>query len=278
MDAELRIVEATGSTNDDAIAWGRSGAPHGSAIAARRQTTGRGRRGHTWISPKGGLYLSIILRPEAGPQRSSALPAATALGVLEGLRSLGAEGILLKWPNDIVGSLGEGTYGKLGGILVETKQELSSGQSWSVAGIGLNLVRPLRDSIHPERVHDGMAAPLAPAYLEDFLQDRSLASDEAFFGVLASLLRDAVVSRVDGWAASMDAGAEGPLASLREEYEGVLAFRGRAVAAISPSSGEVASGIFEGVDAWGRARVRGDGGMVRSFLPEQATLRPCALS
>lgn len=274
MDAELRTVEATGSTNDDAIAWGRSGAPHGSAIAARRQTTGRGRRGHTWISPKGGLYLSIILRPEADPQSFLALPAAAALGVLEGLCSLDAEGILLKWPNDIVGSLGGETYGKLGGILVETKQDLTSGQSWSVAGIGLNLVRPLSDSIHPERVHDGMAAPLLPAYLEDFLPDRSTASDDAFFRNLALHVRNAVVARVDGWAVHMDGSAEGPLAPLREEYEEALAFRRRAVAAISPSGGEVASGIFEGVDAWGRACVRGDDGVVRAFLPEEASLRP----
>ena len=65
----LVMLDEVGSTNDEALALGRSGAPHGTAVAARNQTAGRGRRGHVWESPRGNLYLSVVLRPAVGPAR-----------------------------------------------------------------------------------------------------------------------------------------------------------------------------------------------------------------
>ena len=50
MDAQLTIVDVTGSTNDDLLEAGKQGAPHGTGLAARAQTAGRGRRGHKWDS------------------------------------------------------------------------------------------------------------------------------------------------------------------------------------------------------------------------------------
>ena len=49
----LMMLDEVGSTNDEALALGRAGAPHGAAVAARSQTAGRGRRGHAWASPPG---------------------------------------------------------------------------------------------------------------------------------------------------------------------------------------------------------------------------------
>ena len=46
MDARLTVVDITGSTNDDLLEAGKLGAPHGTGLAARAQTAGRGRRGH----------------------------------------------------------------------------------------------------------------------------------------------------------------------------------------------------------------------------------------
>ncbi|HBO61406.1 MAG TPA: biotin--[acetyl-CoA-carboxylase] ligase, partial [Olsenella sp.] len=45
------------------------------AVAARRQTAGRGRRGHVWESPEGNLYLSVLLRPRVAPTRPPGLAA-----------------------------------------------------------------------------------------------------------------------------------------------------------------------------------------------------------
>ena len=63
MDAKLTIVDVTGSTNDDLLEAGKQGAPHGTGLAARAQTAGRGRRGHKWDSTAGNLLLSIVLHP-----------------------------------------------------------------------------------------------------------------------------------------------------------------------------------------------------------------------
>ena len=53
-----------GSTNDEALAQAKAGAPHGAVVVAERQTAGRGRRGRSWSSPAGlNLYVSVILRP-----------------------------------------------------------------------------------------------------------------------------------------------------------------------------------------------------------------------
>lgn len=89
----VTVVDVTESTNDDARRLGREGAPHGSAVAARRQTLGRGRRGHVWVSPKGGLYFSALVCPQAPRAYFSAIPAACGLGVLDACRALGARGV-----------------------------------------------------------------------------------------------------------------------------------------------------------------------------------------
>ena len=79
-ETEIRVLDEVGSTNDEALSLGRAGAAHGLAVAARRQTAGRGRRGHAWDSPAGNLYLSVVLRPNVGPERLSGLAAVCGLG------------------------------------------------------------------------------------------------------------------------------------------------------------------------------------------------------
>ena len=119
MDAQLTIVDVTGSTNDDLLEAGKQGAPHGTGLAARAQTAGRGRRGHKWDSTAGNLLLSIVLRPRVDPAKYSGLAAVSGLAVLEALEKQGlANEIGLKWPNDLV-ARGR----KLGGILVEAARD-----------------------------------------------------------------------------------------------------------------------------------------------------------
>ena len=99
MDAQFTIVDVTGSTNDDLLEAGKQGAPHGTGLAARAQTAGRGRRGHKWDSTAGNLLLSIVLRPHVDPAKYSGLAAVSGLAVLEALEAQGlANEIGLKWP------------------------------------------------------------------------------------------------------------------------------------------------------------------------------------
>lgn len=99
MDLRLTVVDVTGSTNDDLLEAGKQGAPHGTGLAARAQTAGRGRRGHKWDSTVGNLLLSIVLRPCVNPAKFSGLAAVSGLAVLEALEKQGlANGLASNGP------------------------------------------------------------------------------------------------------------------------------------------------------------------------------------
>lgn len=268
----VTFVDVTELTNNDVMRLGREGAPHGAAVAARRQTLGRGRRGHVWVSPKGGLYFSVLVRPQVPRASFSAIPAACGLGVLDACHALGARDVALKWPNDIIALTGEKDGSKLGGILVEVGE--SAAGAFAVCGIGVNLTRPLREVIRPAAVHDGMVGALPPAYLDECLDGTAVASAGGF-EALATAFRDAVVSRVDAWAQVLAAQpqVEGPLAPLLEDYQAGLALLGHAAQVVSPAGEKLGEGTFAAVDALGHAIVRQANGHELRFSSEQASLR-----
>jgi BirA family biotin operon repressor/biotin-[acetyl-CoA-carboxylase] ligase len=109
--------------------------PQKSHIAVTsNQTAGRGRHGKTWQSPPGsGLCLSAAYTFAVRPDNLSALTLALGLGAIDALEELGARGVELKWPNDLVA-----LDGKLGGILTEVQPQ-SPGAATVVAGIGINV-------------------------------------------------------------------------------------------------------------------------------------------
>lgn len=125
--------DETGSTNDDARELALSGAPHGTAVLAARQTQGRGRAGRAWASPEGNLYLSVLLRPRLPPHKWALLPLAVGSAVVGRLREEGFHADL-KWPNDV---LLEGR--KVGGVLMESR---IGPDPFLVVGLGLNLREP----------------------------------------------------------------------------------------------------------------------------------------
>src|SRR5260370_6768709 len=77
---KLHFLSTTGSTNSDAMAAARSGAPHGSVFFADEQTAGRGRGDHVWRSAAGqGLYVSVLLRLPLSASRLPLQPLAVGL-------------------------------------------------------------------------------------------------------------------------------------------------------------------------------------------------------
>src|SRR5688572_21865238 len=84
----LHHFETLGSTNDEAKALARAGAPAGTIVWADEQSAGRGRRGRTWLSPPGNLYLSLVLRPDGAPARTAQLGFVAALGLGDALAKL----------------------------------------------------------------------------------------------------------------------------------------------------------------------------------------------
>lgn len=255
MDSRLTIVDVTGSTNDDLLEAGKQGAPHGTGLAARTQTAGRGRRGHKWDSTTGNLLLSIVLRPCVNPAKYSGLAAVSGLAVLEALEKQGlANEIHLKWPNDLVAR-----RRKLGGILVEAARD-NEGNPFAVCGIGVNV------NYTPSEVPDGGL----PAIGLSDLNESVPAVD-----VLLKEVYQTVVNAVDAWADLLNAMGEnaGPLAPVHGEYVTHLNWIGEHVIARSPAANELARGIFKTVDAFGRAYIETEDGF-RSFHFEEASLRP----
>ena len=120
-----------GSTNDEAHRMASEGAPHGTVIHADEQTAGRGRLAHTWFSPPGNLYLSVLLRTGQPAARSAELSFLAALAVADTVEALLPRQIraLLKWPNDVLIN-----GAKIAGILLEQVDDAT------VLGIGLNVL------------------------------------------------------------------------------------------------------------------------------------------
>lgn len=98
--------------------------PSGLALLASHQIAGRGRGSNTWVSPAGCLQFSIILRlPQSQASKIVFVQYLFGLAVVEAVRR--TEGyedvkIVLKWPNDVYGDVGQNEYKKIGGILVNS--------------------------------------------------------------------------------------------------------------------------------------------------------------
>ncbi|AOE39763.1 bifunctional biotin--[acetyl-CoA-carboxylase] ligase/biotin operon repressor BirA [Pantoea agglomerans] len=113
----------------------------GAACIAEYQQAGRGRRGRQWFSPFGAnLYMSMYWRLEQGPAAAMGLSLVIGIIMAETLRSLGADDVRVKWPNDIY--LNDR---KLAGILVELTGKTGDAAQ-IVIGAGINLAMRTADA------------------------------------------------------------------------------------------------------------------------------------
>ncbi|MEZ0314504.1 MAG: biotin--[acetyl-CoA-carboxylase] ligase [Myxococcota bacterium] len=141
MKPSLIVHTTLPTTMLEAKAKAHAGAPEGTTILARAQTSGRGRHGRTWVAePDTGVWMTMILRPPAERIATFAeLSLVAGIAVCKSVQAMGAAAARLKWPNDVL--IGDR---KLAGILLE-----SDGATVFV-GIGLNLTRAAERSLHPE--------------------------------------------------------------------------------------------------------------------------------
>ena len=134
----VEVHEALGSTQGRARELAHAGAPHGTLVIAAIQTGGRGRLGRSWGSPKGGLWMSLVLRPWFDASLASRITQTAAVGVAKALWEIGVEA-RIKWPNDLLAG-GK----KICGILAESSAENATGPSkgrrldYAILGVGMN--------------------------------------------------------------------------------------------------------------------------------------------
>ena len=163
----LLCYDSIGSTNDEAKHLARDGAEEGALVWAREQTAGRGRRGRGWVSPRGNLYLSLVLRPDCPAGRAAQLGFVAALAVGDALRAIlpRIERLTYKWPNDV---LIDGR--KIAGVLLESETVGSEKLSFIVVGVGVNLTLSPHGMEFPATsiMEEGLGEVMPEVMLEQF--------------------------------------------------------------------------------------------------------------
>lgn len=212
--------ETLGSTNAEALARARAGECGPLWISAATQTGGRGRRGKSWVSPPGNLYVTLLLTEPSPPALAPQLSFVTGLAVHDAVVACApgfAPRLKLKWPNDV---LLDGR--KLSGMLIEAESQ----PRFSVAiGIGVNCVS------HPADTDYG-ATDLRT-------NDIPISAEE-----LLVLLAAAMKVRLAQWAAGAS------FAGIRADWLARAASLGETILVRLPE--RQVTGTFEGIDADGR--------------------------
>ena len=133
MGKDIHYFKEVDSTNDVAKYLAENGAEEGTVVVAEIQNRGKGRRGKTWISPPGGVWMSIILRPDIPPSKAPQLTLVTGVAVAETLKKELKLDVGIKWPNDIL--IGNK---KVCGILTEVNASINK-VNYVVVGIGIDM-------------------------------------------------------------------------------------------------------------------------------------------
>ncbi|MFJ4549277.1 biotin--[acetyl-CoA-carboxylase] ligase [Streptomyces sp. NPDC088817] len=234
--SEVDVVPSTGSTNTDLVARAVAGkAAEGAVLVAEEQTSARGRLDRRWTAPpRSGLFFSVLLRPgEVDVARWGWLPLLTGVAVATGLSRAAGVDTALKWPNDLLVTVG-GEERKAGGILAER-----AGEDAVVIGIGINV--SLRKDELPVPLAGSLALAGAVSTDRDPLLRSVLRSLEEWYGRWRA---------VDG-----DAAASG----LQEAYAAGCATLGRVVRAELPGDRSVV-GEAVAVDGDGRLVIATEAG------------------
>lgn len=139
---EIVTLKTVDSTNEEIKRRAQKNAESGLVVIACNQTAGKGRLGRSWFSSDGGIYFSVLLRPELPPNDISGITLAAGLGVCVAIRKLTGLNAMIKWPNDVI--IGNK---KVCGILTEMTAQTDM-VDFVVVGIGINV---LNDSF-PEEI------------------------------------------------------------------------------------------------------------------------------
>ncbi len=171
---KMRYFESTPSTNSvgrQLAGEGEAADLHGMVIVAEEQTGGTGRLGRSWVSPAGGVWITIVLKPEIPIDRVFMVTMAGSVAVARAIRKEYDLGALIKWPNDIY--IGDR---KVGGLLLELFAEADQ-IHYCLLGIGVDVnispgellgVKRAVTSISVEMGHDVDRAAFLARLLKEF--------------------------------------------------------------------------------------------------------------
>jgi BirA family transcriptional regulator, biotin operon repressor / biotin---[acetyl-CoA-carboxylase] ligase len=128
---DLRCFQEIPSTNEVAKEVASS-SENGTVILAMIQTQGRGRLSRPWASPPGGIWMSLVLKPNMPLFKVHLINMAVSVAVSKSIQALYGLDAGIKWPNDIL--IDER---KVCGILMEVSAEVDR-LEYAVVGLGIN--------------------------------------------------------------------------------------------------------------------------------------------
>ena len=168
-------ADSTNLIIKDAIAQGFS---TGLVAVSERQRGGYGMRGHSWQSPKGGLYFSLLLKTTLPPRKLPEIPKRIANVIMITLQRFSTEKLAIKDPNDIVLSRSlddDSKNEKLAGISTEIYK------GFLVVGVGINFFCAENGARHE------FTDKNFPVYLEDFANEKFENLSDVFDAILADI-------------------------------------------------------------------------------------------
>ena len=236
--------ETVDSTNAEVRRRAEDGEDNGLLVVADGQTSGKGRRGRNWESPKGtNLYFSMLLKPDFVPDKASMITLVAAYSVATVIRNTTGLDAKIKWPNDIV--VGKK---KVCGILTEMSME--------------------RDYIHHVVVGIGINVNEENYKVELEQMATSLKKEMGNLVLRANLLCDILSQFEKDYLTFLAAESLKPFV---EEYNRMLVNKGALVKVLDPK-GEF-SGIAGGISEDGRLNVFKENGQIESVYAGEVSVR-----
>ncbi len=143
MNIKIINLETVSSTNDYLKQLAKEGTDENTVVIAKSQTAGKGTKNRSFISQKGGVYLSVLVRPKLQGFNATLITSATAVAVSDAINEISSKVSQIKWVNDVYLD-----NKKVSGILCESVI-INGEMPFIVVGIGVNLFKP-KDDFPPE--------------------------------------------------------------------------------------------------------------------------------
>jgi biotin-[acetyl-CoA-carboxylase] ligase BirA-like protein len=232
------------STNECAKRLAKLGAKEGTVAVAEIQSAGSGRLGREWFSPMGGLWFSVVLRPEMSASKTAGLVFAAGLAVAEALEEAYGLCVETKWPNDVL--VGRR---KISGILCEMSTR-GENVSYVVVGIGINVNFNVAKAL-PQTLRGTTASVQG-------LLGRKVRAGDLFRAVLEKLEE------------TYDLYVKEGIAPILETWKRLATFLGREVEVVSDD--EKLRGVALDIDAEGRLVLKLQDGSLKTFVAGDVSL------
>lgn len=268
--------ESLGSSNNAIKRAIEEGVPEGLVVCAYEQTAGYGRLGRSWVSPFGGLYFSLLLRPDVSLQKLPTLGLVVALAMRRAISGFLVhdvrDRVQIKWPNDVI-LVPEGksrddwgpTFDKLCGISFERHAGATC------VGIGVNVFHPANEKPvggknSPAYVMDLMGQAIDRAGVSPTVEPEGLSFvQRGCIDRIRQLFLEQFGPLYDRWC------VEG-FDFLLGEYSEWLCLRGQKITVVNQLDERMTSGVVQGVDGQARLVLTTDLGMTETVSAGEVTL------